>query len=97
VCAWRAATASPESSVSWSVHGNTSAFPLLEGALRLHVAGCDLAWRAPAARACLRRLGHVVVVGDSVSRLAYVTSWPTAARAPPIPRPTRPAPITPTF
>lgn len=74
VCAWAAAMADPEASIRWSVRDDKQTeFPFLEGAVKLHVENCDLSWRVAAARRCLRRLGHVVFVGDSVSRLLYIS------------------------
>lgn len=51
--------------MSWSIEG---------GEFKLHISGCDLEMVHHArARSCLASLGHVVFVGDSVSRFFFVS------------------------
>lgn len=48
--------------------------PNVDGVFTLHVEGCDMSWVTQrSARQCLAALGHVVVVGDSISRLLYMS------------------------
>jgi len=74
-CSWSSlAWDTPERLVSWTVSGNASNSS--EVSLALKVQGCDLGWverDRSAVKACLSRLGHVALVGDSVTRLQFLS------------------------
>ena len=77
-CAWsRLPWDRPDALVRWSGQNFTRisyTAPALDGAFQLHIQGCDLSWVTQrAARQCLASLGHLVVVGDSVSRLLFMS------------------------
>ena len=74
VCPWSSVSAQNLSdTITWSITGDLSVAPAAEGTAHLHIKGCDLSWTPVAARQCLRKLGHVVMVGDSITRLQYIS------------------------
>ena len=77
ICPWSSIFSSENLSdiISWSIgiaNVNLTA-PALEGSLQLHIKGCDLSWTPTSARQCLKKLGHVVMAGDSITRLQYIS------------------------